>query len=337
MTTATPAAGRQRVEAPVAAARLVRFRLFALATCIATYLLIWVGGLVRVSGAGLGCPDWPRCFGGWIPPSDISQVPPELASLYNPTLAWIEYINRLVGVSVGFLILGAALLATKNLRGYPAILWPTWAAAVLVAFEGWLGSKVVSSALAPLVITAHMVLALVIVSLLIWALIYAWRLENPEDGEGAHYPAGSKGLLVLLWIVGLFQVGLGTHLRGTFETLIDRFPLIGDREMIWGAGMPAHVHLGLGVVFAALTLWVCRRFLTESDDPSWLVSFGAWASGALVVLLTLIGFAFVALGIPPVVQLFHAWVASLFVGALLVLFTGAFAPRPTHLPLEASR
>ena len=316
-------------EAPaVEADRLARFRRFAFATCAATYLLIWVGGLVRVSGAGLGCPDWPRCFGRWIPPTDVSQVPPGIdPSLFNVTLAWIEYVNRLIGVSVGLLILGAALLATKDLRRYPGLLWPTWAAAILVAFQGWLGAQVVSSKLEPTVITAHMVLALIIVSLLVWVVVRAWRLEHPDDGRDARYPAGTTGLLVLLWAVALFQLGLGTHLRGLFETLTDRFPLMADRELIWSAGMPAHLHLILGIAFALFTVWVCWRILTESQHPSWVVSFGAWSSAILVIALTLIGFAFVATGIPPLVQLFHAWVASLLVGALLVLLTGVIADR----------
>ncbi|MEK9985133.1 MAG: COX15/CtaA family protein, partial [Opitutae bacterium] len=77
-----------------------RFRKLATSTLIATLLLILVGGLVRVSGAGLGCPDWPRCWGCWLPPADISVIDPVKydISQYNKTKMWIEYANRMVGV-----------------------------------------------------------------------------------------------------------------------------------------------------------------------------------------------------------------------------------------------
>src|SRR5690242_4292591 len=71
------------------------FQRLALCTTAITYFLILVGGLVRASGAGLGCPDWPRCFGSWVPPMSAAELPPQFdASLFNPTLMWTEYLNR---------------------------------------------------------------------------------------------------------------------------------------------------------------------------------------------------------------------------------------------------
>ena len=61
---------------------LNRFAKLAVAASIATYLLIVVGGLVRATDSGLGCPDWPGCFGGWVPPPELH--------------AWIEHSHRLV-------------------------------------------------------------------------------------------------------------------------------------------------------------------------------------------------------------------------------------------------
>ena len=71
-----------------------------------TYLLIFIGGLVRVSGAGMGCPDWPKCFGRWIPPTSLSQLPDYIdPEKFNLVLAWVEYLNRLFGALVGLIIL----------------------------------------------------------------------------------------------------------------------------------------------------------------------------------------------------------------------------------------
>ena len=82
------------------------FRLSTIISAVLTYLIIFIGGMVRVSGAGMGCPDWPKCFGRWIPPTSLSQIPDYIdPAKFNIVLAWIEYLNRLFGVLVGFSIL----------------------------------------------------------------------------------------------------------------------------------------------------------------------------------------------------------------------------------------
>ena len=91
---------------------------------------------MRASGAGLGCPDWPRCFGSWIPPASAADLPPQFdPSQFNPTLMWTEYLNRLLGVTVGFLIFATAISAWRHHRHQPRILWTTIAAFLLVGFR----------------------------------------------------------------------------------------------------------------------------------------------------------------------------------------------------------
>jgi len=92
--------------------RFDAFQKLALATTATTYLLILVGGLVRAAGAGLGCPDWPKCFGSWVPPTGADQLPPGFdPAQFNPALAWTEYLNRLLGVLVGCLIFATLVAA----------------------------------------------------------------------------------------------------------------------------------------------------------------------------------------------------------------------------------
>ncbi|MEQ8407904.1 MAG: COX15/CtaA family protein, partial [Gammaproteobacteria bacterium] len=92
---------------------LRRFRRMALITLSAVYLLILVGASVRASGAGMGCPDWPTCFGQWIPPTSEAQLPDNYQEIYaelgygdtrfNVVKTWTEFANRLVGVTIGLL------------------------------------------------------------------------------------------------------------------------------------------------------------------------------------------------------------------------------------------
>ncbi|MFM8535536.1 MAG: COX15/CtaA family protein, partial [Acidimicrobiia bacterium] len=150
--------------------RLTSFQRLALWTTATTYFLILVGGLVRASGAGLGCPDWPRCFGSWIPPASAASLPPQFdPSQFNPFLMWTEYLNRLLGASVGILIFATAVSAWRHHRRDPHILWTTIAAFLLVGFEGWLGGRVVAHELAAWIVTAHLIVAIIIVQLLLYA------------------------------------------------------------------------------------------------------------------------------------------------------------------------
>ncbi|MCA1587043.1 MAG: COX15/CtaA family protein, partial [Acidobacteria bacterium] len=152
--------------------RLTAFQRLALATTGITYFLILVGGLVRASGAGLGCPDWPRCFGTWIPPLSAASLPPEFdRGDFNAALMWTEYLNRLLGVAVGLSILATTVSAWRHHRREPHIVGPVAAALLLTGYQGWLGGRVVAHELAPWIVTAHLIVALIIVSLLLYATV----------------------------------------------------------------------------------------------------------------------------------------------------------------------
>src|ERR1700749_1530440 len=94
------------------------------ATFILTFLVIIAGGVVRTTHSGMGCPDWPTCFGSWIPPTNASQLPPDFEKYlrkqdidhtFNALHTWIEYFNRLLGTLLGiFALVQCVLLFRKK-------------------------------------------------------------------------------------------------------------------------------------------------------------------------------------------------------------------------------
>lgn len=298
------------------------FMKLASLAAFATYCLIFVGGLVRVSGAGLGCPDWPKCFGSWIPPLNISQIPPEIdPNLFNFTLAWIEYLNRLFGMTVGILIAIVAFWAlikfTKKIR----IVVPSVLAGILVAFEGWQGSQVISSELEPIIVSAHLVIAFIIACLLLYVSQQAYYLINPNTEKESSYPEKTKTYVGILWIITIIQVIMGTQFRENIERAITKFPLFSESELLMQVGMIKVIHPLFGIVVAVLSYYISIMILGKSKNPSSLNRQSAWAILGLVVISLFLGLQMIAFGINPVAQVLHLWVSALMVGVVLISYT----------------
>jgi cytochrome c oxidase assembly protein subunit 15 len=303
--------------------RLTRFQRLAVTTTALTYLLIAVGGLVRASGAGLGCPDWPRCFGSWIPPTSATELPPQFdASQFNAARTWTEYLNRLLGVSVGLAILATALSAWRHHRHDARIVWPVVAAALLTGYEGWLGGRVVAHELAPWIVTAHLVVALVIVQLLLWATVCAF-------GDRAPAGPGSPPSRRLAWGAGavttllLVQVALGTQVRGAVDDALGHGVPRAETLATVGTFDAVHRDLAalvtLGVI--GVWLWVWSRHGRDRG----LVR-AASAAMALVSAQIVAGMTLTGLALPPAVQVAHLTLASLLLGALTMVVLLAWRP-----------
>ena len=293
--------------------RLTSFQRLALWTTAATYFLILVGGLVRASGAGLGCPDWPRCFGSWIPPASAAALPPQFdVSQFNPTLMWTEYVNRLIGVTVGFLILATTISAWRHHRRQPRIMWTTVAALLLTAFQGWLGGRVVAHDLAAWIVTVHMIVALVIVQLLVYAVFESFGNAGrsaPTTTFGAHGRA-----LAALIVLTLVQIGFGTQVRGAIDTALDAgiardlaLGTVGRLDFL-------HRDLAFAVLAASAVLVLWRLSKRDAADlMKW-----AYAALALAIAQIALGAVMAYATLAPAAQVAHLTLASLLLGAQTV-------------------
>lgn len=290
---------------------------FALTATVATYLLIFAGGLVRVSGAGMGCPDWPKCYGMWIPPTDASQLkPPYDPAAFNATLTWIEYINRLMGVVVGLIILATLVYAVWRFWHTPRLVVPALMATVLVAVQGWLGKVVVKTDLNPFIVTLHLSLALMIVCVLIYLVVEVAHMAQPQEKKVQRsetlYAAG-------LWLFAMLQLMLGTQVREKLEWLSRTFPLFTEAEWLEMVGWIGKVHGATGLLLTLLTWWVGYKLLTAKTAP---VRFAQNCLIAMMVLSlaeVVVGLSLVWIGVPAVMQVFHQWLASLYIGAAFSL------------------
>jgi cytochrome c oxidase assembly protein subunit 15 len=306
-------------------ARLNRFQRWALLTTASTYLLIGIGGLVRAAGAGLGCPDWPQCFGSWIPPTSVAGVPEHIdPALFNVTKAWTEYLNRLTGVAVGFLIFGTLVLAFVHHRRTPRVLYATILAFVLVGFEGWIGGQVVRSELEPFVLTVHLVFALIVVSLLLYATVSAFFPPG-------HRITLSKPRLMLarfamaVVLVTLVQIGLGALLRGEVQLVAEAG--IERERWLAGIGWANIAHRTFAVANGAAVLGLAWWIFAKAEPDRWMRGL-AVIVGAFVFAQAGAGLGIANLGFPPWLQVAHLWLSSLLLGALTLVVLLAYRLDP---------
>ncbi|HVC76559.1 MAG TPA: COX15/CtaA family protein [Candidatus Micrarchaeaceae archaeon] len=136
------------------------FRRLAVVTALFAYLQIALGGVVRVSGSGLGCPDWPLCNGRPYPPANVHSI--------------IEYSHRAVGSVTGVLIIATVVMAWVVFRKRrPLVAWLASASLIGVVGEGILGGIVVAKELSPWLVVVHLGLAMMIIGFLVATAIAA--------------------------------------------------------------------------------------------------------------------------------------------------------------------
>lgn len=199
---------------------LKSYRKLVKITLTAVYILFVVGATVRASGAGMGCPDWPTCFGKWIPPTSEVQLPTNYQEIYtgytstkfNVVKTWTEYFNRLTGVTIGFLIFLTALSSIKLRQSHPRAFYSSVITFFMVAFQGWLGSRVVASNLVPGMVTLHMLIALMIVATLLFSL-FDVRIQANTEPLPSKVRKSIKWFLIIACTCSIVQLALGTQVR----------------------------------------------------------------------------------------------------------------------------
>lgn len=296
------------------AANLRRFQNLALLTIGATIFLVMVGGIVRMTGSGMGCPDWPRCFGQWIPPTDISQLPEDYKTRFavqgreiadfDAFKTWVEYANRLVGVLIGLFIIGTTV-AAYSLRSFDKRIFQLSIGALIgVLFEGWLGAKVVSTDLAVWMVTIHMVAALVIILLLVMAWLFAAKptLEARQiTAPRAHYRRYMGAVWAVLGIT-LLQIVLGTQVREAVDEVAKE--LLNTGRETWteklGAWYGIHRTFYFVVVIGVAAVFYLLRSLQDRS-----VNLLLWGMFGTLCAEIVLGYVLHYFALPPLAQPLH--------------------------------
>lgn len=244
------------------------FQRLILLSIIGTYLVILAGAVVRGTGSGLGCPDWPRCFGQWVPPMDIHELPENYKEIYkiagktiadfDPFKTWTEYINRLLGVLLGFGIIGLFIKSFSLRNRERNLPWFCGGLLILIIVQGLVGAFVVSTHLKPFIITIHMFLAISLLFGLIYLKKYCHDLEDtslvpPTDAKALSL---SKVMVFLTFI----QVLMGTQVRQEVDHLIRDTQTATHETVMNHMGVIFYLHRSFSLVIVGLFFYLLVYF-----------------------------------------------------------------------------
>lgn len=227
------------------------YRRIGLLTCSSVFLLFLLGSLVRATGSGMGCPDWPMCFGQLAPPFDASDLPENYEEIFlkkrikklerftgtlekigleakaeqirgqkslyepeefHPVKAWIEYINRLFGALSGLFAVIFLFLSLRYSKYFgKARIW-MFLGFVFLFFNAWLGSLVVATNLLPGMVSLHFLLAF----LCLFSFIKALDVVVPVIPR---FNSKHASNFRWIWLVLFLEVILGTWSREQVDFL----------------------------------------------------------------------------------------------------------------------
>lgn len=308
---------------------ILSFRNIGLVTILFVYLVIMAGSVVRASGAGMGCPDWPTCFGQWIPPTDEAQLPADYHEIYaqrgyentefNPVKTWTEYGNRLVGATLGILVLLTAWSSRRYLQTDKTVFFLSLSTVFLIGFQGWLGAAVVASNLQPFKITIHMVMALIIVGVLIYTVTRSQRdfLAQIDTSALPTKPFTIKTALSIALLMTVLQIAMGTQVR----EVVDGIANAQVAREFWRDDFPIlfYIHRSFSSIILFTNLWIVWNICKNIDKQSSLFR-GALALGAGVIIGILAGISLDRLGMPAAAQPVHLLMANLIFGMQFFLY-----------------
>ena len=297
------------------------------------YMVIVAGAVVRMTGSGMGCPDWPRCFGCWVPPTDVSQLPANYQEIYshrgyadttfNVFHTWTEYINRLIGALTGFALIILLVYALKFWRIDRKLVWYCLAVLIAIGFQGWLGKVVVDSVLAPVKITIHMLMALMLAAMLIYIIAYV-QGKSTVHGLQSTVPSGFKVLLSVAILFTLIQVAMGTQVRQQIDEIAKQLQF--QQRDIWISRLTSifKVHRTFSLIVLGLNSYLFYQLWKTGQRQAQMT----WIMILLFVEIVT-GVTMNYAGIPYFIQPIHLVIATVIFGLQFYLLVGYSKLRAT--------
>lgn len=319
-----------------------RFIRLNLITLIITLVLILAGAVVRSTGSGMGCPDWPKCFDQYVPPTSVDQLPKDykekfvagrlkknerfakildkmgksdladsirhdqsitVPESFNAAQTWTEYINRLTGVITGFLLIGVAVLSLVYKKKAKRIIVLSVLNLFMVVFQAWLGSIVVSTNLMAWIVTLHMLLALVMLAILVYTHYYA-RSFYKQETVIISTVFWLKVLILFSVILTVFQIVLGTEVREAID-MISKSLLFQQRDTWVGkVGSMFSYHRDFAIAVAVVNVCVYQFVMNKFGGKATELRL---ANSIVLVLLLQIasGIILSNFALPPFAQVIH--------------------------------
>jgi cytochrome c oxidase assembly protein subunit 15 len=336
----------------------IRFQKINLTTIFLLFAVILAGAVVRASGSGMGCPDWPKCFGRYVPPVSSVQLPKDYKSKYvagrkrkneefaktldllgfgdlarrirddksilvpdefNAAKTWTEYVNRLFGVASGIFMLLVAIFSFSYGRERNLIPFLSIFNLVLVGLQGWLGSIVVSTNLVPWIVTVHMLLALAIVAI----SITTYHLAKAYGKHKLHTSPITHVVALLTLIISIVQIVFGTEVREKIDAISGRLQGGYREDWINNAGMIFFQHRDIAVlvVLANIVLFaLVRHGFNRHSVQQQTMSFVF----LIIMLQVVTGVLLSYWSLPPVAQAAHILLASFIFGAQFYLMLNLY-------------
>ena len=282
------------------------------------FLVILAGGIVRTTQSGMGCPDWPHCFGMWVPPLSAAGLPPDYKNYlskqdidteYNPVHAWTEYINRLITGALGILIvIHVGWSFKKFFRTRQIVCWLSCLFLIGTLFEAWLGKLVVDTNLAVVKITLHMLGAIFL------AIIPVLILHKLNDEKFVH-DKPLRAITITALIILLIQIIIGTDVREQVDEVSKALNYQQRETWLQQLNAVFDVHKTLAVITSVLVIVVFWRSLSYVPLQR---------TGLLLLLIVLLlmaaGISLASFNIPAFIQPIHLLLSS-------ILFVALFAFR----------